>query len=74
MPRRLRHIELVRSLAELLAHEADLLRLEGDRDSSGASARWTLSMLLHGALPGDYSTLTRALLALAEGQPPPEPL
>ena len=72
--RTLPDLELVRWVVELLAHEADLLRLLGDADSAAASARWTLSMLLHGAPPGDYSTLMRALLALAERQTPPEPL
>lgn len=65
---------LVRPLAELLAHEADLLRLEGDTDSAAASSRWALSVLLRGAPPGDYSSLMRALLAMAERRPPPEPL
>ncbi|MBS2024404.1 MAG: hypothetical protein JST92_18545 [Deltaproteobacteria bacterium] len=74
VPGELTHPELIRALGELLANEADLLRLEGDHDSSVATARWTLALLLRGAPPGDYSTLTRALLALAEGQPPPEPL
>ena len=68
------HGDLVRALAELLAQESDLLRLEGDPDSAATSARWTLQLLLHGAPPGDYSALTRPLLALAERRPPPEPL
>ena len=52
-------------LAGLLASAADLLRRGGDYDSAASTARWTLSALLHGTPPGDYSVMTSRLLQLA---------
>ena len=55
----------MRGLAGLLASVADLLRRGGDYDSAASTARWTLSALLHGTPPGDYSVMTSRLLQLA---------
>jgi hypothetical protein len=68
-PRQLHRVvgsgEQLRGVTALLVAEADLLEREGDKDSASAMARWTLSALLHGASPGDYSELMRRLLSLA---------
>ena len=68
-PRRVhRHLqapEQMRGLAGLLAAAADLLRRGGDFDAAASTAKWTLSALLHGSPPGDYSAMTSRLIALA---------
>ena len=63
--RHLKHPDQMRGLAGLLASAADLLRRGGDYDSAASTARFSLSALLHGTLPGDYSAMTSRLLHLA---------
>jgi hypothetical protein len=56
----------VRAFAELMAEEAELLRLQGDAPSAVATARWTARIIESAKLEAEVGALLARLRALSD--------
>ncbi len=56
----------VRAFAELMAEEAELLRLQGDAPSAVATARWTAQIIESAKLEAEVGALLTRLRALSD--------
>jgi hypothetical protein len=59
-------LEKVRAFAELMAEEAELLRLQGDAPSAVATARWTAQIIESAKLEAEVGALLARLRALSD--------
>jgi hypothetical protein len=58
--------EKARAFAELMAEEAELLRLQGDASSASATARWTAQIIETGKMEEEVGALLARLRALSD--------